>query len=147
MSLRLSGYDPACLDVLIPLWRTSFETGVGIVDPHPLAEQRAYFLTEVLPQHAVQLAWWEGARLAGFIAASPRRVAQLYVAVSLQGRGIGRALLDWAKAQSTGTLDLYTFARNGGACAFYERQGFVAMERGFEPHWRLEDVRYEWRSA
>jgi len=146
MSLRLGGYQPDCLEALIPLWRASFEAGVGIVDPHPLAEQRAYFLAEVLPGNELCLAWWED-RLAGFIAATPRRVAQLYVAVGLQGRGIGRALLDGAKARSGGSLDLYTFARNRGACAFYERQGFVAVERGFEPHWQLEDVRYEWRAA
>ena len=24
---------------LVPLWRESFEFGVGIVDPHPIAEQ------------------------------------------------------------------------------------------------------------
>lgn len=146
MSLQLRDYSSDCLEALIPLWRASFEAGVGIIDPHPIEEQRAYFLAEVLPQHAVQLAWWED-QLAGFVAASPQRVAQLYVAVGLQGRGIGRSLLDWVKAQSAGSLDLYTFACNGGACAFYERQGFVAAERGFERHWQLEDVRYEWRTS
>jgi len=34
--------------------------------------------------------------------------------------------------------------RNAGARAFYERNGFRAVARGFEPKWQLEDVRYEW---
>jgi ribosomal protein S18 acetylase RimI-like enzyme len=49
-----------------------------------------------------------------------------------------------AKARSSGSLWLYTFARNAIACRFYEKHGFVVAERGFEPHWRLEDVKYVW---
>jgi hypothetical protein len=30
---------------------------------------------------------------------------------------------------------------------FYERHGFVAVAHGFEPTWRLADVRYEWKLA
>jgi ribosomal protein S18 acetylase RimI-like enzyme len=61
-----------------------------------------------------------------------------------QRNGLGTRMLDWAKAQSNGSLWLYTFAQNTRACAFYERSGFVAVERGFEEQWQLEDVRYEW---
>lgn len=146
--VRLIGYRPSFLDELIPMWRASFEAGVGIVDPHPLHEQRQYFLQTVLPQHAVQLAVDGGdGRLLGFVAASRESVSQLYVRIGAQRRGIGRSLLDWAKAQSSGSLWLYTFARNSGARAFYEREGFVAVAHGFEPHWQLEDVKYEWQAG
>lgn len=30
-------YDSARLDELVRMWRASFEAGVGIVDPHPIA--------------------------------------------------------------------------------------------------------------
>jgi GNAT superfamily N-acetyltransferase len=71
-------------------------------------------------------------------------VAQLYVRVGFHRRGIGTLMLDWAKAQSDGWLWLYTFQRNKGACAFYERSGFTVAARGFEPTWQLEDVKYHW---
>ena len=125
------------------MWRASFETGVGIADPHPLSEQRRYFLTEVLPRNTVRLAVQANA-LVGFVAASAESVAQLYVRVECQRRGVGTQLLDWAKQHSSGTLWLYTFARNRGARAFYERSGFVAIAHGFEPVWQLADVKYEW---
>lgn len=64
--------------------------------------------------------------------------------VGFQREGIGSAMLEWAKGRSAGSLWLYTFARNAGARAFYERHGFVAVARGFEPMWRLEDIRYQW---
>ena len=125
------------------MWRVSFEAGVGISDPHPLAEQKSYFLSDVLPHCRVRCALSRG-ELVGFVAASAESVAQLYVRVGFQRRGIGAQLLAWAKMQSRGSLWLYTFAQNTGARAFYERNGFVAIAHGFEPNWQLDDVKYQW---
>jgi GNAT superfamily N-acetyltransferase len=141
--ITLVDFDRRWFDELILVWRGSFEVGVGIVDPHPLAEQRQYFLDTVLPNHAVRLALLDGC-LVGFVAASAESVAQLYVRVGWQRRGIGAQMLTWAKAQSAGSLWLYTFACNHGARAFYARQGFVEVEYGFEPTWQLDDVRLQW---
>ena len=137
-------FDARRLDQLVPMWRASFEGGVGIVDPHPIEEQRQYFIDEVLPRNDVRFAILAN-ELVGFIAASSEAVAQLYVHVAFQRRGIGAQLLAWAKEHSCGSLWLYTSGRNLGACAFYERHGFTAIERGFEPMWQLEDIKYHWR--
>lgn len=144
--VALVDYRPGILDALIPMWRASFEAGVGVKDPHPLDEQRRHFLERVLPRNTVRLALFDGA-LVGFIAASRDSIAQLYVRVGCQRQGIGTEMLLWAKARSAGSLWLYTFARNIVACAFYERNGFVAVARGFEPVWQLEDVKYHWSNA
>ena len=144
-AIALVDYDPARLDDLVPMWRASFERGVGIIDPHPLADQRDYFLAQVLPRCDVRFAL-RGEELVGFVAANHESVAQLYVRVGCHRQGIGTRMLDWAKSRSTGSLWLYTFARNRVACAFYERQGFAVAARGFEPTWRLDDVRYVWRA-
>ena len=53
-------------------------------------------------------------------------------------------LLQWAKNRSDGTLWLFTFDANKGAQAFYEHHGFHIVARGFEPTWKLDDIRYQW---
>ena len=64
--------------------------------------------------------------------------------IDYQGRGIGKALLDVAKHESSGRLHLFTFARNTRACRFYERNGFREIGRGFESEWQLADIEYAW---
>ena len=143
MALELVEYDASSLERLLRLWREAFEFGVGVIDPHPLSEQREYFLAQVLPQHRVTLAVRES-QLVGFVAASEESVSQLHVQVGQHRQGIGSALLALSKARSSGSLWLYAFTQNVRACRFYEKHGFVAIERGFEPNWQLEDVKYSW---
>jgi hypothetical protein len=95
--MTLADFDAGRLDELVPMWRASFEAGVGIIDPHPLSEQRQYFLSEVLPRNEVRLALLDDT-LVGFVAASAEAVAQLYVRVGFQRRGICARLLGWARS-------------------------------------------------
>jgi ribosomal protein S18 acetylase RimI-like enzyme len=142
-TLAFTEYAPDHLDAVIRLWRDAFEHGVGVHDPNPISLQREHFVSRVLPTHRVTLALLD-AELAGFIAHCADTVTQLHVKVGLHRRGVGSALLDLAKARSSGSLWLYTFARNAVACRFYEKHGFTVLERGFEETWQLEDVKYAW---
>jgi ribosomal protein S18 acetylase RimI-like enzyme len=146
-AIRIEPYHPRHARPLIELWRASFTHGVGISDPHPLEEQLAFFEARVLPENTVRIAL-SASTLVGFIASTPESISQLYVAVSVIGRGIGSQLLALAKAESSGSLWLYTFACNARARAFYERHSFKDSGRGYENMWRLEDIKYVWlRSA
>ena len=97
MTVEIADYAPHQADELVRLWRESFEHGVGVTDPHPLDEQRAYFESAVLPAHRVRVALRDG-RLVGFMAANERSVGQLYVRVGETGQGIGAALIGLAQA-------------------------------------------------
>jgi ribosomal protein S18 acetylase RimI-like enzyme len=142
-AINIVEFDAARTDELVRMWRESFEFGVGVVDPHPIEDQREAFVRTVAPNNSVRMALFDD-RLVGFIAATKESITHLYVRVGHYHCGIGTQLLAWAKAQSGGKLWLYAFARNAIACAFYEKHGFRIIARGFEPTWQLDDVKYEW---
>jgi ribosomal protein S18 acetylase RimI-like enzyme len=142
-AFTVADYDAAMADRVVRLWRSSFEHGVGIVDPHPLEQQRRALVDEVVPQHRVRVAC-RGREIVGFLASRPEVVGHLYVAVDCIGQGIGSHLLALAKAESAGSLWLFTFARNHRARRFYERQGFREVERESQNMFRLEAIRYRW---
>ena len=94
----LAEFDAVRLDELVAMWRASFEAGVGVTDPHPIAAQKDYFVTQVLPRNSLRVELQDG-NVVGFIAASRESIAQLYVRM---GQGaIGRKPLAlYVRAQS-----------------------------------------------
>lgn len=70
----------------------------------------------------------------------------LYVDPAHSGTGVGSALLGVAKLLRPRGLQLWTFESNLEARGFYERHGFVAVERtdGTRNEERAPDVRYVW---
>jgi GNAT superfamily N-acetyltransferase len=141
--LHIEEFRQADTDELVRMWRASFEHGVGVIDPHPLEDQAEYLRTTVMPAHRVRVAR-SGGSIVGFLASNPQSVAQLFVRVENIGQGIGTRLLRLAQSDSSGSLWLFTFARNWRARRFYEHHGFVAIANGFEPTWGLDDVKYAW---
>jgi len=143
---RVEDFDPAEADPLVKMWRESFEFGVGITDTHPIEDQIRFLVEKLVPHNTLHVVK-ERERIVGFSASTPESISALYVRVEHIGQGIGTYLLDLAKVESTGSLWLYTFARNARARRFYERHGFVEGEHGFENMWGLEDVKYRWWRA
>ena len=64
----------------------------------------------------------------------------------MTGKGIGAQLLRLAKRRRPEGLRLRTFASNVGAQRFYERHGFVEIERtdGRDNEERAPDILYAW---
>ena len=149
MHLEAAGSDSA--EVVAALIRTSkAEAMPWLAVVHSPEEDVAWVRSVLLVQHTVVLARsGEDDVVVGVLATSPGWVDQLYVLPGHQGRGVGTALLEHAKAAGDGDLQLWTFARNARARAFYERAGFVAEEQtngsGNEEH--EPDVRYRWRAG
>ncbi len=81
----------------------------------------------------------------GFLAREGEEVLALYLAPEARGRGVGKALLDAAKAGRE-RLTLWAFQRNAAALRFYAREGFAEVERtdGAGNEAGLPDVRLVW---
>ena len=98
---------------------------------------------------------WSVARVKGKVAGvmalrrseSSGWIDQLYVHPRAVGRGIGTQFVERAKGTLGSPIRLYTFQANCGACRFYERHGFKAIEfsDGSGNEEKCPDVLYEWR--
>lgn len=111
---------------------------------HTPEEDRAFITGHVLPTYRVTVAEAAG-EITGYIAEHDGWVEQLYVGPAWLRAGIGSRLLDDAKARND-HLELWCFAENRRARAFYERHGFVplAFTNGAENEEKAADVRYRW---
>jgi GNAT superfamily N-acetyltransferase len=111
---------------------------------HSRQEDQAYIRDQVLGTMRVTVAE-DDAGLAGFIAETDGWIEHLYLAPHRRRNGTGSLLVAAAKRHQS-SLDLWCFADNVAACAFYERHGFVAAERtdGSGNEAGCPDVRYRW---
>ena len=87
-----------------------------------------------------------GGAVVGVMALSPGWIDTLYLDPDARGQGIGDAFVALAQERQPDGLQLWTFQVNGPAQRFYERHGFVAVERtdGAGNQEREPDVRYRW---
>lgn len=111
---------------------------------HTPAQDRAFFRNRVFTQCEV---WGAIEREpVGFVAFRDGWIDQFYVLPRWQGRGLGQALLQVAKANST-ALQLWTFQRNSPARRFYEKRGFAPIKEtdGSRNEEREPDVLYRWQ--
>jgi GNAT superfamily N-acetyltransferase len=141
------GDAPAAAD----LWLRARKAALGAMPApvHTDAEVREWFDHYVVRHCELWLAEEETRRLAGILSLDGDWVDQLYVDPDRTGRGIGSRLLAVAKRERPRGLRLWTFVSNTGAQRFYERHGFVEVDRtdGGENEERAPDILYEYRSA
>lgn len=124
--MKLRPYSPGDETALAELW---FESWLSVGLERPVVTKAE--LVERIPRELagrwdVTVAEADG-RLLGFLALalSEHRLDQLFIASDAQGRGLGRTLLEVAKARMPDGFWLSTQPANGKARAFYERSGFA----------------------
>ncbi|HEY3892433.1 MAG TPA: GNAT family N-acetyltransferase [Bradyrhizobium sp.] len=116
--------------------------------PHSNDETRDWFARIVGDRPA---AWWvarAGPEVVAYMLIDGENLDHLYVRPDWQRRGVGLSLLNKAKVLSPRRLELWTFLRNANARAFYEAQGFRAVECTDGRNEENEpDVKYAWGPA
>ena len=157
VDIRRASADDA--HAVADVWLRSFAQALPTVRrAHSDAEVRAWIGRVVVPPPTrsdsreateSQRETWVatiGGAVAAMMVLHDGEIDQLYVDPDVQGRGLGGRLVELAKRRSPSGLALWTFEVNHSAQRFYERHGFVAVERtdgsGNEEH--EPDVRYVW---
>jgi GNAT superfamily N-acetyltransferase len=128
------------------MWRVRRQSAVrGSIPPseHPLMDMRTWMSLLMRADHDVWVAVDDGRYVGLLILSEPDWLEHLYLDESHTGQGLGGRLVDLAKQELGGTVQLWTFQSNQGACRFYERHGFVAVEQTDGDNEEGEpDVRY-----
>jgi putative acetyltransferase len=149
-SFFIRKYRPEDFDPVTILWRIAREKSLPEFQRakgHFFYEDQDYFRDHILEEDKLWVAEMDH-RPVAFMAIRDEFIDQLYVHPDYQNRGIGKALLDHARQFSPDHLWLYTLQININACAFYEKNGFVAEKFGISPPPESEpDVEYHWRKV
>lgn len=109
---------------------------------HPVAAVRGWYSGKVAEWDWVRVAA-HGERVAGYIAMKGWHVDQFFVDPPLQGQGIGSALFTAALERGLRPLTLDVFEANLPARRFYEKRGFLEVERRFSEEDQAVQLRYE----
>jgi ribosomal protein S18 acetylase RimI-like enzyme len=99
----------------------------AIPNPHSRTSIRR-FLLRTIQNSQVMIACRDGAPV-GYAALHNGWLDQLYIHPEHHRRGIGTALLAWARRDTPG-LRLYCFAHNARALAFYRSHGGMILSEG-----------------
>ena len=112
---------------------------------HSDEETHAFVADVMIAQREAWLAWEDETAL-GLLVLDGFEVDWLFVDPVAQSRGVGSALIEHAKARSPSGLTLWVFESNRRAQAFYERHGFVVVDRtdGADNEEKAPDIRYAW---
>jgi ribosomal protein S18 acetylase RimI-like enzyme len=149
-SFLIRDYRPEDFDTVTILWRISREKSLPEFQNakgHFFYEDQGYFRDHILKENTVWVVELD-ARPAAFMAIRGDFIDQLYVHPDYQNRGIGKALLEYARELSPEHVWLYTLQINTNARIFYEKNGFIAEKFGISPPPESEpDVQYHWRKA
>jgi GNAT superfamily N-acetyltransferase len=116
-------------------------------DLHTVEEDRAHIRDNILRHYRVTVAERDG-RIVGFMAELDGWIEHFYIDAAQLRTGIGSVLIADAKSRND-SLELWCFADNLRARAFYEKHGFVAVKftDGASNEAKAPDILYRWQRS
>lgn len=118
------------LERVSEIWLAANLQAHGFI-PRAYWEGQLETVRALLPQAELHVWQAESGEIQGFIGLSGEHIEGLFVWPPVQGRGIGKALLDRAK-DAHRRLTLNVYRKNERAAAFYRREGFRAVREGVD---------------
>ena len=120
-------YRPADCEEVLNIWAAASAVAHPFLSQEFLEQERHNIPNVYLPM-ADTWVWDTDGVVVGFISLIGSEVGAIFVDPRFQGAGIGRALMDKARALR-GELEVEVFTRNLGGRAFYARYGFELMHQ------------------
>ena len=117
----------ACLNVLLAIWERAVRSTHKFLQEEDILALRPVVREALLeiPRLAVYL---EEGKPAGFLGAAGEKIEMLFLDVPAQGKGCGRALMEYAMA-NWHCIYVDVNEQNQQAAGFYQHMGFVVKHR------------------
>jgi putative acetyltransferase len=148
--LTIRAFDPRDHDALRRLWIAAWNVTLPDID---FTERQNWFV-DWLAMHVasggtVACAVDSTGAILGFAGFDPStgHMEQIAVHPNASGRGVGRALLDAAKARCPKGMTLRVNQENPRAVAFYHKAGFVIVAEGVNPGGQRPVYDMAWKPA
>ncbi|HEY3362717.1 MAG TPA: GNAT family N-acetyltransferase [Methanosarcina sp.] len=135
-------YRKADLEEIVRIWYEASVIGHSFVPASYWASQKNAMKERYLPL-AENFVFKEDRQIAGFLSLVGERVCALFVAPEMQGRGIGRTLLECAKTQKK-KLSLKVYRENESAFRFYKKCEFIAAGEEVDEYTGHIQILMEW---
>ena len=136
-------FETQDLDAVMQIWLH------GNLDAHPFIpasfwEAHFEMVRDRLPQAELYVHENEDTRqIDGFIGLTENHIEGIFVAKSARSKGIGRALLEYAKSRKP-CLTLSVYQKNEQALAFYRREQFVVQSEGIDEDTNEAEIQMLW---
>ena len=136
-------FETRDLDAVMQIWLH------GNLDAHafiPASFWEAHFemVRDMLPQAELYVHENEATRqIDGFIGLTENHIEGIFVAKSARSKGIGKALLGYAKSRKP-RLDLSVYQKNERALAFYRREQFAVHSEGIDEDTNEAEIQMLW---
>jgi len=138
----IRNYRETDLDDMVRIWYEASDISHSFIPASFWASQKSAMREEYLPRAENLVFEYEGI-IAGFISLVGSRVCALFVAPEMQGKGIGRALLEHAKSLK-GKLSLRVYKENERAFRFYKKCGFAEAGEELDEFTGCIQIVMEW---
>lgn len=125
MMIRL--YHQYDLESLLAVWEQASKIAHYFLDNTFFVQERQAIINQYLTIAQTWVYEKEG-RVVGFISLIDNVVGGLFVQPSFQGQGIGQALMNHI-IELQGNLEVDVFELNSIGCRFYQKYGFVAVQK------------------
>ncbi len=139
---RIRNYRETDLDEMVRIWYEASVIAHSFIPSSFWASQKSAMKEKYLP-FAENFVFEADGQVTGFISIVRRKVCALFVAPEMQGKGIGRALLEHAKNLNR-KLSLKVYRENENAFRFYSKYGFVVLGEEVDKLTSCVQILMEW---
>ncbi len=136
-------FETQDLDAVMQIWLHSNLDAHAFI-PASFWEAHFEMVRDLLPQAELYVHEDAGTRqIDGFIGLTENHIEGIFVVKSARSKGIGKALLDYAKSRKP-RLDLSVYQKNERALAFYRREQFVVQSEGIDGDTNEAEIQMLW---